>query len=122
MKRSTDRILTTTAAAWCAPRIIEGMKARTVGRPYDESRLAEDIRAGVLDVVRRQVEAGVDIPNDGEYSRRGFMGYVNERLGGLAPRPPDPEEMVLVPGPRTRSLCGLLRAVRQVLPRHLYVS
>ena len=26
------------------------------------------------------------------------MGYVNERLGGLVPRDPEPEETVLVPG------------------------
>jgi 5-methyltetrahydropteroyltriglutamate--homocysteine methyltransferase len=99
VKRSIDRVLTTHSGSLVrTPAIIEGMKARTVGRPYDETRLAEDIRAGVLDVVRRQVEAGIDIPNDGEYPRRGFMGYVNERLGGLEPRAPEPEEMVLVPG------------------------
>src|SRR3954449_6914174 len=74
------------------------MKARTVGRPYDQARLAEDIRIGVAEVVRKQVEAGIDIPNDGEYPRRGFMGYVHERMGGLEPRSPEPEEMVLVPG------------------------
>jgi len=99
MKRSTDRILTTHSGSLVRTReIIEGMKARTAGRPYDEAVLAEDIRAGVLDVVRRQVEAGIDIPNDGEYARRGFMGYINERLGGLRARAPEPEEMVLVPG------------------------
>ena len=99
MKRSTDRILTTHSGSLVrTPAIIEGMKAHTVGRPYDETALAADVRAGVQDVVRRQVEAGVDIPNDGEYSRRGFMGYVNERLGGLEPRAPEPAEMVLVPG------------------------
>jgi 5-methyltetrahydropteroyltriglutamate--homocysteine methyltransferase len=99
VKRSTDRILTTHSGSRVRTRpIIEGMKARTIGRPYDEAKLAEDIRAGVAEVVRKQVEAGIDIPNDGEYPRRGFMGYVNERLGGLEPRPPEPEEMVLVPG------------------------
>ena len=99
MKRSTDRILTTHSGSLVrTPAIIEGMKARTVGRPYDETQLAADVRAGVHDVVRRQVEAGIDIPNDGEYARRGFMGYVNERLGGLEPRAPEPAEMVLVPG------------------------
>src|SRR5262249_47353684 len=27
----------------------------------------------------------VDIPNDGEYARRGFTQYIHERLGGLEP-------------------------------------
>ena len=99
MKRSTDRILTTHTGSLVRTReIIEGMKALDLGRPYDEVKLAEDIRAGVAEVVRKQVEAGIDIPNDGEYPRRGFMGYVNERLGGLEARPPEPEETVLVPG------------------------
>jgi 5-methyltetrahydropteroyltriglutamate--homocysteine methyltransferase len=99
VKRSTDRILTTHSGSLVRTReIIEGMKARTAGREYDESVLAEAVRSGVADVVRRQVEAGIDVPNDGEYPRRGFMGYVNERLGGLEPRAPEPAEMVLVPG------------------------
>src|SRR5918996_2570586 len=99
MQRSTDRILTTHSGSLVRTReIIRGMKAKTIGQPYDEAALAADIRAGVNEVVRKQVEAGIDIPNDGEYPRRGFLGYVNERLGGLEPRPPDPEERVLVPG------------------------
>src|SRR5690349_12657163 len=99
MQRSTDRILTTHSGSLVRTReIIRGMKARTIGQPYDEATLQKDIKAGVHEVVRLQVEAGIDIPNDGEYPRRGFMGYVNERLGGLATRPPDAAEMVLVPG------------------------
>ena len=124
MKRSTDRILTTHSGSLMRTReIIEGMKARTLGRPYDEAALAEDIRAGVLDVVRRQVEAGIDIPNDGEYARRGFMGYVNERLGGLEPRAPEPEEMVLVPAgsaiglPSSRSCTTGTSASSTCIPR-----
>jgi 5-methyltetrahydropteroyltriglutamate--homocysteine methyltransferase len=99
MQRSTDRILTTHSGSLVRTReIIRGMKAKTIGRPYDEAQLAEDVRNGVKEVVRLQVEAGIDVPNDGEYPRRGFMGYVNERLGGLEPREPDAEETVLVPG------------------------
>jgi 5-methyltetrahydropteroyltriglutamate--homocysteine methyltransferase len=99
VKRSTERILTTHSGSLVRTReIIEGMKARTIGQPYDEAKLAEDIRKGVAEVVRKQVEAGIDIPNDGEYPRRGFMGYVHERLGGLEARPPDEAERVLVPG------------------------
>jgi 5-methyltetrahydropteroyltriglutamate--homocysteine methyltransferase len=99
MQRSTERILTTHSGSLVRTReIIRGMKARTIGQPYDQVTLAEDIRKGVAEVVRKQVEAGIDIPNDGEYPRRGFLGYVNERLGGLEARQPEPEEMVLVPG------------------------
>jgi 5-methyltetrahydropteroyltriglutamate--homocysteine methyltransferase len=99
MQRSTDRILTTHSGSLVRTReIIRGMKAKTIGQPYDEATLTKDIKAGVTDVVRQQVEAGIDIPNDGEYPRRGFLGYVHERMGGLEARPPETEESVLVPG------------------------
>jgi len=99
VKRSTDRILTThTGSLIRTPEIIEGMKAKLLGRPYDQEKLAADIRRGIDEVVRKQVEVGIDIPNDGELGRRGFIAYVHERLGGLGPRPPEPGEAMLGPG------------------------
>jgi 5-methyltetrahydropteroyltriglutamate--homocysteine methyltransferase len=98
VKRSTDRILTTHSGSLIRTReIIEGMKARTVGRAYDQDRLAADIRVGVAQVVRGQVDAGIDIVNDGEYGRRGFMSYIHERLSGIQRRDADPGELVLGP-------------------------
>jgi len=53
MKRSTDRILTTHVGSLVRTReIIEGMKARTLGQPYDQHKLAEDVRDGVSEIVR----------------------------------------------------------------------
>jgi 5-methyltetrahydropteroyltriglutamate--homocysteine methyltransferase len=99
VKRSTDRILTTHTGSLIRTReIIEGMKARLLGTPYDRAKLDADIRSGIMDVVRKQVEVGIDIPNDGEFGRRGFIAYVHERLGGLVPRDPDPGEEMLGPG------------------------
>src|SRR4051794_10945185 len=93
MNRSTDRILTThTGSLIRTPDIIEGMKARTLRRPYDRDALDQAIRPGVREVVRKQVEIGIDIPNDGEFARRGFTAYIHERLGGLEPREFDPGE------------------------------
>jgi len=91
MQRSTDRILTTHTGSLIRTRdIIEGMKARTLRKPYDREALDVAIRDGILDVVRQQVDAGIDVPNDGEYARRGFTAYIHERLGGLEPREPQP--------------------------------
>ena len=39
--------------------------------------------AAVRDVVRRQVETGIDIVNDGEMRRLGYMSYIKDRLGGF---------------------------------------
>jgi 5-methyltetrahydropteroyltriglutamate--homocysteine methyltransferase len=59
------------------------MKSRVLKQPYDQEQLARDIRQGIRDVVRKQAEAGIDVPSDGEFSRQGFQAYVSERLSGL---------------------------------------
>jgi 5-methyltetrahydropteroyltriglutamate--homocysteine methyltransferase len=93
MKRSLDRILTTHVGSLIrTPEILRGMQAAALKRPYDEARLTADISAGIHEVVRKQVEIGIDIVNDGEFWRRGFVSYVHERLGGLQPRPLAPNE------------------------------
>jgi 5-methyltetrahydropteroyltriglutamate--homocysteine methyltransferase len=96
MKRSTERILTTHCGSLIrTAEIIRGMRARTLHQPLDEEQFAIDIRDGIKQVVLQQVEAGIDIPNDGEYARAGYTSYVQDRLTGLAPRPPDPADVEL---------------------------
>src|SRR5262245_12204791 len=93
MRRSTDRILTTHVGSLIrSPEIMLGLKALALGRPYDQAKLAADVRQGIVDVVRKQVEIGIDIPNDGELARHGFSAYAAHRLGGLQPRPAEPNE------------------------------
>jgi 5-methyltetrahydropteroyltriglutamate--homocysteine methyltransferase len=88
MKRSTDRILTTHVGSLIrTPDIIRGMQAAALKRPYDEEKLACDIDTGVREVVSKQAEIGLDIVNDGEFGRRGFVSYIHERLGGVAATP-----------------------------------
>jgi 5-methyltetrahydropteroyltriglutamate--homocysteine methyltransferase len=95
MRRSTDRILTTHVGSLVrTPQILQGFKARAIGAPYDDARLAEDVRQGVAEVVRKQVDIGIDIPSDGEYGRPGFRAYINSRLTGLEHRPYEPGEDV----------------------------
>ncbi len=43
----------------------------------------EELRTAVADVVRRQVEAGIDIVDDGEFGKSIWQWYVTERLGGI---------------------------------------
>src|SRR4051794_29266665 len=93
MNRSSERILTTHTGSLIRTReIIEGMKARTLNKPYDAAALEAAIDDGVKAVVRKQVEIGLDVPNDGEYARRGFTTYIHERLAGLEPRTVDPAQ------------------------------
>jgi 5-methyltetrahydropteroyltriglutamate--homocysteine methyltransferase len=86
LKRSTERILTTHVGSLVRPpAVLEGMKARVLGKPYDQEHLAQDIRKAVRDVVQKQAEVGIDIPSDGEFGRQGFQAYISERLSGLEP-------------------------------------
>src|SRR2546425_11626841 len=81
MQRSTDRILTTHVGSLVRPPgLVELMRAKENGQPYDQQELAARVRSSVKDVVQKQIEVGVDIISDGEYGKPSFSGYVNERL------------------------------------------
>jgi 5-methyltetrahydropteroyltriglutamate--homocysteine methyltransferase len=83
MNRSTERILTTHAGSLPRPaELLEAISAREQGRPVDERAQAERVRDAVKQVVRKQIELGIDIVDDGEYSKPSFVTYTNERLGG----------------------------------------
>ena len=105
MKRSTDRILTTHVGSLVRPPgLVEIMRAKENGQPYDQQELAARVQSSVREVVHKQVETGVDIPSDGEYGKPSFSGYVNERLSGFERRPRDPQESPLLNGGRDRQL------------------
>src|SRR2546426_10914197 len=84
MKRSTDRILTTHTGS--LPRandltlLLEALDAGTV--PEQAAFEARVRRAGA-DIVRQQVDAGVDVVNDGEQGKVGYSTYVRHRLTGF---------------------------------------
>ena len=88
MIHSTNRILTTHCGSLPRPAdLLDLMKAKINGQPYDPGAYAARIRSAVSEMVRRQVECGIDIPTDGEQSKPSFFAYVNERLAGFEPRP-----------------------------------
>ena len=87
MKRSTGRILTTFAGSLARPEgLLEVMRAREHGQPYDDADYAARVSGAVAEAVRRQVETGVDVVCDGEQGKLGFYAYVTERLGGFEPQ------------------------------------
>ena len=88
MARSTDRILTTHAGSLPRPEgLREVVGARSGGEPYAEAELSSRLQSGVADIVRQQVDSGIDIVNDRELSKPGFCDYVQERMGELETRP-----------------------------------
>ena len=105
MKHSTDRILITHVGSLVRPpEIAELMRAKENGRPYDREELAGRVRSSVQEVVRGQVETGIDIPSDGEYGKHSFSGYVNDRLTGFEPRPLQPGQGALLTWGRDRTM------------------
>ena len=84
MQTSTDRILTTHTGSIARPDdLIELMRARENGLPYDAGAFEARAQAAVAECVRRQVEAGLDVINDGEQRKSGFTTYLTERLAGF---------------------------------------
>jgi len=84
MKRSVGRILTTHTGSLPRPGAIRDLlQARLDGNHVDENELSACIEEAVTDVVKRQIEAGIDVVSDGEMSKTSFLGYTDERLTGF---------------------------------------
>ena len=84
MRRSTDRILVSHAGT--LPRPPEIVQLLSQGSAA-AAELAARLPAAVAEIVRQQVEVGVDIVNDGEIPKRGtFSSYIQERIEGIEPR------------------------------------
>jgi 5-methyltetrahydropteroyltriglutamate--homocysteine methyltransferase len=82
------KILTTHVGSLPRPHdLLDLMKMKVSGKPYDKEAYERRVKAAVETCVRKQVEAGIDIVTDGEQSKPGFFLYVNERLEGFTPRP-----------------------------------
>ena len=84
MKRSTERILTTHTGSLPRPRDLTAMlEAMDAGTAPDPAAFEARVRRAVAEVVRRQVDAGVDVVNDGEQGKVGYSTYVRHRLTGF---------------------------------------
>jgi 5-methyltetrahydropteroyltriglutamate--homocysteine methyltransferase len=84
MKLSTDRILTTHVGSLPRPDdLMALLKAQDFGEPYDEAALEARTAEAVRDVVKRQVEVGIDVVSDGEFGKHSYTHYVKHRLAGI---------------------------------------
>ena len=87
MQRSTNRILTTHTGSLPRPiDLLATIRAKASGVPVDEKALSQRIKTGVAEIVDKQIALGLDVVNDGEFSKASFVTYARERLGGLTPR------------------------------------
>jgi 5-methyltetrahydropteroyltriglutamate--homocysteine methyltransferase len=87
MKTSTDRILTThTGSLPRPPDLTALLEALDSGAPPDPGVFEGRVRRAVADIVRMQVDAGVDVVSDGEQGKVGYSTYVRHRLTGFGGR------------------------------------
>jgi 5-methyltetrahydropteroyltriglutamate--homocysteine methyltransferase len=84
MRRSTERFLTTHTGSLPRPDdLVRMMYAREEGVPVDGDALERRVASAVAEVVEKQVDAGIDLVNDGEMSKPSYATYVKDRLDGF---------------------------------------
>jgi 5-methyltetrahydropteroyltriglutamate--homocysteine methyltransferase len=95
MATSPDRIPVTHVGSLVRPpQLVEFLRLIEAGQPYDSAAYEACLNASIDEIVRQQVEAGVDIVSDGEFSKgRNWAFYVHARISGITTRPATPEEM-----------------------------
>jgi 5-methyltetrahydropteroyltriglutamate--homocysteine methyltransferase len=95
MKRSTDRILTTHAGSLSRPANLVAMSKEiaTGQKRGDDPAFASVLAGSVADVVKKQRELGIDIPDDGEFGKPvagnydygAWWNYAFARMSGFSP-------------------------------------
>jgi 5-methyltetrahydropteroyltriglutamate--homocysteine methyltransferase len=84
MKRSVKKILTTHTGSLPRPEgLLSLLSAKEAGTLADRKEFDAAVREAVAATVRKQIEAGVDVINDGEMSKVGYSTYVKDRLSGF---------------------------------------
>src|SRR3954453_21045487 len=83
------RLLTTHVGSLIRPpALLDYIRSRQTRAPYDRAAYERCLADSVKEVVRRQVEIGVDIPSDGEFGKAiSWSQYALERLSGVERRP-----------------------------------
>jgi 5-methyltetrahydropteroyltriglutamate--homocysteine methyltransferase len=88
LQQNVDHIQTTHIGSLPRPhRLLDQLKAKYGGAEFDAAQFEKELSQSVRDVVRQQVDCGIEIVTDGEFSKPGFFTYVQERLEGFEARP-----------------------------------
>ena len=80
----TNRILTTHVGSLPRPEsLLAIMHDQAEGRPFDPAALDAELERSVKEVVQHQVDLGIDLVSDGEFSKPSYATYVSDRLSGF---------------------------------------
>src|SRR6266851_3952578 len=84
MLRSDGRILTTHAGSLPRrERLVAMLVKQSRGEEVDSAAMMAEIEGSTRYVVEQQLEAGIDIGNNGEQPRESFFTYVQHRMSGF---------------------------------------
>ena len=84
MRRSETRILTTHVGSLPRPPALRDLLVRQDrGEAVEAAALEREVAAALARVITGQLEAGVDVGNNGEQPRAGFSTYVAARMKGF---------------------------------------
>ena len=109
-----NRILTTHAGSLIRPpEVVSFLNAMDRGQAVDEAAYAECLRTSVSDVVKQQLEVGLDVIDDGEMGKVSWITYLYERVSGLELRADRARGQHAAPEPRPPGLPGRLRRARR---------
>jgi 5-methyltetrahydropteroyltriglutamate--homocysteine methyltransferase len=86
MKRSTDRILTTHVGSIPRPKALMDVLDGAAKGEASAADLQKATAAAVVQVVKEQVEHGLDIVNDGEFCKSNWANYFLPRVSGFEHR------------------------------------
>jgi 5-methyltetrahydropteroyltriglutamate--homocysteine methyltransferase len=82
-----EKILTTHAGSLVRPpELLTFLGAKERGEAYDQQAYEEQLRTSVGDAVRRQLDVGLDVIDDGEMGKVSWITYLYERVSGLESR------------------------------------
>lgn len=127
MQKSERKILTTHVGSLPRnPALTDLLLRQDAGGPVDPAEFERTVAAAVDHVVRMQLEAGIDIGNDGEQPRVAFSTYVARRMrgfGGESNRPllqdmdefPDYAEMMRTRLRRSTRMLNAPQAIGEVV-------
>lgn len=88
IQQNINHIQTTHTGSLPRPHhLLDLLKAKFEGKPFDQNQWETTLSEAVKDCVRKQVESGIDVITDGEFSKTGFFTYIRERLEGFETRP-----------------------------------
>ena len=90
MRRNKNRVLTTHTGRLANPSVVDEVtRARAEG---NQTRWDELVKAGIGEVVRKQVQLGNDVHSDGEFYKVRDQKYYDSRVTGVEYRPLKPGE------------------------------